>query len=473
MNFILNNENISDELNPAITVLDYLRNIKKLTGTKEGCREGDCGACTVIIGTLNKNKIQYKTINSCLMPIADVDGKHLVTIEGLNRKELNIIQENMVDEGGTQCGFCTPGFIISITNYFLTHSEYQLEDAVGSLDGNICRCTGYDGIKRSIKNIITILESKRKNGFPKIEFLIDAGIIPEYFLTIPNRLKNLNKEFILKNKRTSKEKYKYLVSGGTDLYVQKWQDLYESKVNFVSEKKELTAIKKVGKKIVIDSAITIEEFGNSKIIQKYFPQIKDSLKLFGSLPIRNRATIAGNVVNASPIADCTNILLSLNAEVVISGVKRRRNLLLKNFYLGYKKLDLKPDEIIESILIETPPKVFYFNFEKVSRRTYLDIASVNSSIYIEAKNDIIKKINLSAGGVAPIPMYLEKTCSYLINKEINPKIVREASRIALTEISPISDARGSAEYKSLLLRQLIFAHFVKLFPQSIRPETLL
>jgi xanthine dehydrogenase small subunit len=136
-------------------------------------------------------------------------------------------------------------------------------------------------------------------------------------------------------------------------------------------------------------------------------------------------------------------------------------------------LDLKPGEVIESISIETPPKVFYFNFEKVSRRIHLDIASVNSSIYLEVKNNIIKKINLSAGGVAPIPMYLEKSCSYLLNKDINPEILKEAAGIALTEISPISDARGSAEYKSLLLRQLIFAHFVKLFPKSVKPEMLL
>jgi xanthine dehydrogenase small subunit len=463
VNFILNDELISTEINPAVTVLDFLRNNKKLTGTKEGCREGDCGACTVIIGSLHKNIIVYKTVNSCLMPVADLNGKHLVTIEGLNQNRLNIIQSNMVDEGGTQCGFCTPGFIISITNYFLTNSNYNLNEAIEALSGNICRCTGYEGIKRAVGNIISKLEQENRDGKSQVEFLIKIGILPEYFLSVPGMIKKINKIKSGSTNTKTKAGKKYLVSGGTDLYVQKWEELYNSDINFISAKEDLKEIKITGKKIIIGGAVTIEEFRNSKIIQKYFPELKEYLKLFGSLPIRNRATIAGNIANASPIADGTNILIAFNTSVVLKGGKKR-NIILKDFYLGYKKLDLKPGEYIEAIVIEAPPKKYYFNYEKVSRRIHLDIASVNSSVYIEEKKNIITKINLSAGGVAPIPLFLEKTCSFLTGKEIKIENVKKAAEIALTEISSISDARGSADYKSLLLRQLIFAHFLKLFP---------
>lgn len=464
INFVLNNESVTAEVNPAITVLDYLRSNKKLTGTKEGCREGDCGACTVIIGTLEKNKINYKTVNSCLMPVVDLNGKHIVTIEGLNENGLSAVQENMVDEGGTQCGFCTPGFIMSITNYFLTHSEYSLDEAVDALDGNICRCTGYEGIKRSVNNVVEIL--KNENGSKRdLNLLIDHKIIPQYFLNVPKLLKNLQKDFIEKKTPKRKAKVNYLVSGGTDLYVQRWDELYGSEINFISSLNTSENISKSKNILIIKGTTTIEEFKESKVVQKYFPQLKDSLKLFGSLPIRNRATIAGNIVNASPIADAANILLALNAKVVLTNKNKKRRFPLDEFYVGYKKTKLNAGEIIGTVEIEIPKKGFLFNYEKVSRRTYLDIASVNSSMLVEMKKDTIKNVRLSAGGVAPIPFLLSNTSSFLIGKIINNETIDEACKIAALEISPIGDARGSKEYKTLLLQKLIVAHFIKLFPE--------
>jgi xanthine dehydrogenase small subunit len=465
ISFVLNNESITEEINPAITVLDYLRGNKKLTGTKEGCREGDCGACTIIIGTLEKNKINYKTVNSCLMPVADLNGKHIVTIEGLNENGLNAVQENMVDEGGTQCGFCTPGFIMSITNYFLTHSEYSLNEAVDALDGNICRCTGYEGIKRSIHNVIETLEAKENNSSRDLKYLIDHKIIPQYFVSVPKLLKNLHKDFNESKNPKRKVKTNYLVSGGTDLYVQRWDELYSSKINFIQSLNASENIVRLRNRLIIKGATTIEEFKKSEIIYKHFPQLRESLKLFGSMPIRNRATIAGNIVNASPIADAANILLALNAVVIAVTKNKKRKIPLDEFYIGYKKTKLNPGEIIDAVEIEIPKKGFLFNYEKVSRRMYLDIASVNSSILIELKKDTIINARLSAGGVAPVPLLLSKTSSFLIGRRIDDETISEASKIAASEISPISDTRGSKKYKTLLLQKLIIAHFVKLFPE--------
>lgn len=470
ISFYCNNEPVSVNVNPSITLLDFLRNHKKLTGTKEGCREGDCGACTVMLGTLINGKVKYKSVNSCLFPIVDANGKHVVSIEGLNYSELNFVQTQFIDEGGTQCGFCTPGFVVSLTNYFINHIAYNVEDAIASLDGNICRCTGYVGIKRAIQNTITYLDSNNSPNINPVNHLVDKKILPSYFSEIPKKLK------LLQSKTAPPIKLKgsklNIVSGGTDLYVQKWESLLKENNLFVSDDPKLKSISKKLNKIFVGSAVTVEELLESKIILKHFPFLKEHLKLFGSLPIRNRATIGGNIVNASPVGDMTNILLALGANVHLKVKNTKRVVPLNKFYLGYKKLNKKKNEIVEAISLEVPKKNVRFNYEKVSRRTYLDIASVNSSISILVQNGKIKEASLSAGGVAPVPLFLKMISKYLKGNEISISIINHAIEIAKSEISPISDVRGSKEYKTLLLGQLIKAHFIKLFPELNIDEVL-
>ena len=460
--FYLNDELVSSAVNPATTILDFLRVDKRLTGTKEGCREGDCGACTVLVGTLKDNAVTYKSVNSCLLPIGDVHGKHVVSVEGLNlANSLNLIQLNMADEGGTQCGFCTPGFIISMTGYFINTTSPDIDSAIASLDGNICRCTGYAGIKRALENAIVAYNSS--SAKQPIEKLIDLKMIPSYFASIPQQLALIEKE---KQESTGK----VVVGGGTDLFVQRWEALLESEVELVSEDESLHGITLEKGVIVIGGAVTHSEIAQSEIIKNVYPQINEALVLFGSLPIRNRGTVAGNIVNASPIADIVNILLALNATVTLCGASKKRNVLLKEFYKGYKTLDKSADEIVESVSIPVPKKKHFFSYEKVSRRTHLDIASVNTSFYVEIVADTVVSANISAGGVAPVPFYLSKTVDYLIGKSISPVVMKEAVAIAKNEVAPISDARGSVEYKKLLLGQLLKVHFLKLFPEKITAE---
>lgn len=464
INFILNNKTISSDLSLGLTLLDFIRKEEHLTGTKEGCREGDCGACTVLIGNLIDDKIKYKCVNSCLMPLGDVDGKHVVTIEGINRDELTPVQEALVDEGGTQCGFCTPGFVVSLTGYFLTHEAINPIEAIDSMNGNICRCTGYAGIKRAaIKSTSLFIGLRRIST----EDLINKKFLPDYFLEIPKRLIELQK---LRDKSKSGNGLpdkRVLVSGGTDLYVQKWESLVDEDLFFTSDIKELKGISIEDNRIKIGGATTVSEIETSPILQQYFPNLKNDLRLFGSIPIRNRATIGGNIVNASPIGDLTNILLALNSVLHLTNDKSKREIFLKDFYKGYKTLDKLEDEIVAAVSFHIPRENSFFNFEKVSKRTYLDIASVNSSMYLELSDGIIVEVHISAGGVAPIPLYLARTREFLLNKNISDEVIFDAAEIATSEISPISDARGSAEYKTLLLRQLILAHFIKLFPELI------
>jgi len=464
--FILNDKLVIAVSPPTTVLLDYLRREQKLIGTKEGCREGDCGACTVLLGELSGKEIKYKTINSCLFPLGDIHGKHLVTIEGLSASQLSVIQESFVNEGGTQCGFCTPGFIISLTGYFLNAASLNYDDAVDYLGGNICRCTGYAGIKRAVEQSVNYFEKNNAEGGSIKEKLISSDFIPSYFAGIAKQLKKIKP---LKSKNTKQE---FVISGGTDLYVQKWEEIVSSQGRFISGNSALKGIVKAGKQIRIGSAVTIEEIKNSKLLQKHIPGWEKYLNYFGSLPVRNRATIGGNIVNASPIGDMTNILIALNAEVHLSDGKKKRKLTLKDFYKGYKTLDKKKDEIVEAVSFQIPQKNYLFNYEKVSKRTYLDIASVNTSILIELRKNSISQINISAGGVGPVPMHLNKMCSFLTGKSISSETVKDAVSVAISEISPINDARGSAEYKKLLLRQLLYAHFIKLFPEQITIERL-
>lgn len=465
ISFILNNELIRTDISSGYVLLDFIRKNRRLTGTKEGCREGDCGACTVLVGELINNEMKYRTANSCLFPLGDAHLKHIVTIEGLNVDGLNYLQEKFVYQGGTQCGFCTPGFIVSSMGYFLKNNKLSLETAIEFVAGNICRCTGYAGIKRSLADTINFLSSRipknDETNFNNIQELVKIKFIPEYFLTISDRLKQLRDEKFQPDNELK------IVSGGTDLYVQRWDEFVDKEIYLLSSRKDLKGINISDDEILIGGATTISEIEDSEIINEYLPELKEFLKLFGSKQIRNRATIAGNIVNASPIADIVNILLVLDAKLHLVFNDNYRSVSIRNFYKGYKLFDKAENEIIKSVSFKIPNKNYLFNFEKISRRTYLDIASVNSSFFANIDDDLIIEGNISAGGVSPIPLYLKKASSFLKGKRINSETISECIEIALCEISPISDARGSAEYKTFLLRQLIFTHFEKFFPDIV------
>jgi len=405
--FICNREIVSSTVHPGLSLLDFLRTNLLLKGTKEGCREGDCGACTVLIGELIGDKVSYQSVNSCLSPVGDAAAKHIVSIEGLNNgSDLSVVQNAFVEEGASQCGFCTPGFIVSLTGYFLTNQKFDFDDAVNSMDGNICRCTGHSSIIRAGRKSAEIISSKISNHSDHILALINSGLIPSYFAEIPTKLKELKQIQIDDSEKVSPS---YFISGGTDLYVQKWEDILYKDVKLLSSDGISSDIREENGKCIIGANATVSDFINSEIISNIFPLIGEQLKLFGSLPIRNRASIGGNIVNASPIADITSILLALDSTLHLVKDGQNREIKLKEFYKGYKDLNLSDAELISEVSFDIPAQNSYLNFEKVSQRTYLDIASANTSIFIEVHNSTIRNCNLSAGGVSPIPLYLRKT----------------------------------------------------------------
>ncbi|HEY6503013.1 MAG TPA: 2Fe-2S iron-sulfur cluster-binding protein [Chitinophagaceae bacterium] len=468
--FILNEKEIATALPPGMVLLDFIRYHQHLMGTKIGCREGDCGACTILAGDIRDGQLHYQSMTSCLVPLGNVQGKHIVTIEGINNKEgLNPVQQAMADEGATQCGFCTPGFVMSLAGFCLSNKEATTQNAIASVDGNICRCTGYKSIERAAGKVAAIM--KERNKEEAALFVSHKKILPAYFSDIKKKLQQLNeaeKARQLPDLASLKER-PHVVGGGTDLYVQKHDEMTHAAIRFVFDHPELTSISKEGNRCLVGPSVTVADLEASPIINEYFPEFHRYAKLVSSTPIRNMATVAGNFINASPIGDLTIFFLALDAQLNLTPTLSKgegfRTLPLRKLYKGYKQLDKKPEEHIEQIWFELPGKNTLFNFEKVSKRTHLDIASVNSAISITMNKDIIENAGISAGGVGPVPLYLEKTSLFLKGKKIAEETITEAIEIAQTEISPISDARGTKEYKRLLLGQLIKAHFITLFPE--------
>ena len=487
--FILNNENIATDLPAGTTVLDFVRYKKNLKGTKIGCREGDCGACTILIGEPVEDKVRYRTMTSCLMPLANAAGKHVVTIEGINPTDgsLTPVQQAMVDESGTQCGFCTVGFVMSLTNFCIDGTSKTDEMAVSAIDGNICRCTGYKSIERAAHAVCDAV----KRGESGAE-----SWVPDYFPGIGARLGAI----AARNPKSKIQNPKSLVAGGTDVYVQRPDEISETDATHVFYDDSMRSITDNGIFVEIGASATVTDLLESPVMQSIFPDLYKHLKLVSSTPIRNMATLAGNFVNASPIGDMTVWFLALDADITFNN---GRDMPLRKLYIDYKKLAKTDQEYIKSIRFRKPDANFHFNFEKVCKRTYLDIASVNTAISLTVESTpgpgwtppalaeagalgsppheggvaaasadgvvlspVDHKIisaHVSCGGVAPIPLYLKETSEFLRGQMVNAATIADANEIMQAEISPISDVRGSAEYKRLLLRQLFRAHFVEMF----------
>ncbi len=462
ISFILNNSLVQTLLPVGSTVLDYVRYHQNLMGTKIGCREGDCGACTLLVGDFEKDQLVYRSVTSCLMPLGNAAGKHIVTVEGLNMQELSPVQKAMAETNGTQCGFCTLGFVLSFTGFVLNSHTKNYEESIASIDGNICRCTGYKSIERAAKIITEQLADKPEKD--TINWLVDQQFIPLYFKDIEKRLIDLQNSLLQQNGVGNGSPVHFHISGGTDLLVQKPLHVKNSNPQFLYNKQILQGIKYENENCVIGAATTVTQFAESAIIQEIFPKLSQYIKLISSTPIRNMATLAGNFVNASPIGDITIYFLALDASLVLNKEGLQRTIKLKDFYKGYKQIDKAKDEIIEAITFLPPQKNELFHFEKVSKRTHLDIASVNTACHLKLKDDqTIGEIHLAAGGVFAYPLYLLQTVTFLTGKKITLSILDEALSIMDGEIAPISDARGTERYKRLLLRQLVLSHFVTFF----------
>jgi len=464
MTFILNNQLIKTSAAPGIALLDFIRKDKQLKGSKLVCKEGECGACSVLIGEMTEKGLFYQSVTSCIMPLTNAHGKHIVTIEGLNMETLSPVQAAMADAYGTQCGFCTPGFVVSLSGYLLANKTVSTEGIIGAIDGNICRCTGYKSIERATEKII----AKVTTDLPEISIaeLVNNKYIPAYFNTISERLSAIEPTKI-ENRESIK------LGGGTDLYVQRPIDMYETEAMPIYDRASMKGIEIKDGFCTFGASETMGSLYRSELFKQALPDADYIFKLLSSTQIRNMATIGGNLVNASPIGDFTILLLALNSILILEKEGERRRLPLNTFYKGYKQISLNSGEILEKIKFKLPIATTKFHFEKVSQRKYFDIASVNFASKFDLKDGLIQDAHFAIGGVNAIPTYLHKTSAFLEGKALSEDLIRTVIPVLNSEIAPISDARGSATYKRLLARQLFIAQFLAMKEQPLAVEKIL
>ena len=448
----------AQEILPSTTLLDYLRNELKLTGTKEGCAEGDCGACTVVRVNYKGDTHPFQAINSCLVQIGQVDGLEILTIEGLvpiNMGSLTPVQEKMASANGTQCGFCTPGFICAL--FALGQSEEKICDNVihDALAGNLCRCTGYRPIIEAAREGCQKPIEYRPLQPPKAKTKHRVGGQNFY---APKTLKNLT---LLRSRYPEA----MLLAGGTDLglSISKERQQPENIIH-IAQVKELREITETNSDITIGSAVTFSEFLPS--IKRLYPSFGKIIHRFGSRQIRNLCTLGGNIGNASPIADAPPCLMALGATLVLADTFNNREIDFANFFIDYKKTDLKPSEVIKSISIPKLKSNQVFRAYKVSKRFDQDISSVIGAFFIEISNEQITKARVVFGGMASKTRHATTAEKCLTDKIWSEETAIKASKLITRDFVPISDQRASAKYRTNVASNLFVRFWRELNKQE-------
>ena len=461
--FIHNNKIMEvQDVDPNETLLNYIREKLNKTGTKEGCAEGGCGACTVVLGYLKNNKIFYQSVNACIVFLPTIHGKQLILVEDLVGKDgsLHPVQKSMVNFHGSQCGFCTPGFVMSLFSMYKNFSSFNKKIIKNSIAGNLCRCTGYQPIINAAKSLNNKNKVdhfyQTKNETIKLLKIINKKnnsltinrIDKKYFA--PQTINEL--KILLKKYPKSK-----ILSGGTDLslIVTKERKTINS-IIYINSIKELNYIKKNKKYIEIGATTPLIEF-ESEII-KHYPDFKDILERYGSVQIRNVATIAGNIATASPIGDTLPLLLALNAKIVISNSKNDKILYLKDFFINYRKTKLKNGQFIKLIKIPLLQNNI-FKAYKISKRIDDDISAVCASFNLNIKNNIIVSISIAYGGMAAIPKKALQCEKSLLNKDLSEKNISIAQKFLEKDFNPIDDMRASSQYRMKIAKNLLFKCF--------------
>jgi xanthine dehydrogenase small subunit len=444
---------------PTTSVLNFLRSLPNHKGTKRGCDEGDCGACTVALGTPGvDNKIQYIAVDSCLMFLPMIHGKHLVTIENLkdDEGELHPVQKAMVENHGSQCGFCTPGIVMSMFALYKNNKAPSREEIDRALTGNLCRCTGYEPIVKAA----TSLRNDRGTDHiaarsPRIlELLrsIPSGSIAlqteeqKYFLpaSLPDALE------ILRQHPNA-----LILSGATDvaLRVTKRFELL-SEIIDLSHITALQTVEEHKEYLKIGSGVALQDI--LPPAQTHFPALYNMLNVFGSQQIRNLATLGGNLGTASPISDTLPVLMAYNARVVLRSAKGVREVPLDQFIIGYRKTARKQDEIIASVVIPKSPRESIVRSYKVSKRRDFDISTVSGGFRLGLDREKrVAQITLAYGGMAEYTKRSQSAERYLLGKAWNRANVEKAMKLVDDDFHPISDVRASAEMRQIVARNLL------------------
>jgi xanthine dehydrogenase small subunit len=460
--FLLNGEEVTlSEVRPDETLLDYLRLSKRLVGTKEGCAEGDCGACTVLVGRLAGGDLVYEGVNACIRFLASVEGCHVVTVEHLRGEDgaLHPVQQALVDFHGSQCGFCTPGFVMSLYALWMRNARPSDHDIEKALQGNLCRCTGYEPIVKAARAVAAsgkleadFLMRERASVAARLAAMRDRARVEigagKDRLVIPADVDDLARVLEAEPAAT-------VVAGSTDvgLWVTKFMREI-APVVFIGGLEELRAISPVYGSITIGAGVSYSEA--YAVLSRHVPALGRLIERVGGDQVRNMGTIGGNIANGSPIGDTPPPLIALGAALTLRRGRNRRTMPLEDFFIAYGKQDRVPGEFVEAIEVPLPAQGAHFSAYKVTKRRDEDITATlgafNLTVGVDGR---VAAARIAFGGMAATPKRAKAVEAALIGKPWSMETVEAALPAYETDFQPISDMRASAGYRMLAAKNLL------------------
>ncbi|KQV38226.1 MULTISPECIES: xanthine dehydrogenase small subunit [unclassified Rhizobium] len=468
--FILNDREVTlSQLSPTATLLDFLRLERRLTGTKEGCAEGDCGACTVLVGRLAGDGLIYESVNACIRFVGSMNATHVVTVEHLAAEDgtLHPVQQAMVDYHGSQCGFCTPGFVMSLYGLWLSKDNPGRADIEKALQGNLCRCTGYEPIVKAAEAVARarpnsvfdpILKMRDEIGTRLKALKTEETIVigpEEAQLIIPGTTADLAKIMERSPKAT-------IVAGSTDvgLWVTK-QMRPINPVVFINGLDELQTITETAEGITIGAGVSYT--AAFETLSRHYPAFAGLIDRIGGEQVRNMGTIGGNVANGSPIGDSPPPLIALAATVTLRSTSGARTLPLEDFFIQYGMQDRKASEFVESIFVPALPAGDHFAVYKITKRRDEDISALCAAFRISLDADNrVTAARIAFGGMAGTPKLAAAAETALTGQLWNEETIA-AARIALEQdYQPLTDWRATAGYRMLAAKNLLTRFFLEI-----------
>lgn len=453
-----------------LSLSDYLRRGLGLVGTKIVCSEGDCGACSVLVGRASDQGLKYQAVDSCILFLFQLDCTHVITIEGLAKAGgLSAVQQAMIDCHGSQCGFCTPGFVMTMTGMAESGCGNHPESLKYGLTGNLCRCTGYTAIIEAGMAASGHEERRLAEIFPPLPMLneFEVGGREEVLLAEPDK-----RSISCPNSQEGAAQYlsehpsALIVAGATDVGVRVNKGL-ELPDNIL----DLNRIEELARIEIAEGVMTIGAKASWTAVETachdLVPEFHRVLNVFGSPQIRNVGTIGGNIINASPIADSLPFLHVMEAELELTSISGTRQVNINDFYHAYKKFDLRPGELLTKVRVPLPEPSELLGLYKVSRRRDLDISSFTAAIRLRLDGNRIAFAGLAYGAVGPVVLRARNTESFLMGREFSEATMREAGEIAIGEVTPLSDVRGSADYRWQLTRNVLLKFYFENQPELV------